>query len=211
MPSLPNVIVPLLSPFASLFDARTWRKVRRLLVGAVLAPGPTHRVRLPAPLAAGPGAGRGGRPGLRRPAPAGSLPAMVPHGRRAPAPGRGPVRPAAPAAAGPEGPPAAQGGAPALAATAPGEPEYGLSGRRSPCAGTTGAARSWRAPRARPSGTAPASPSCPCAGCCCGTRTGSGRPWPCSAPTRSAPRTRSRPGSCAAGRWRPRSRPCAPI
>ena len=27
MPSLPDAIVPLLSPFASLFDARTWRKV----------------------------------------------------------------------------------------------------------------------------------------------------------------------------------------
>ena len=34
-------------------------------------------------------------------------------------------------------------------------------GRRSPCAGTTGTARFWRAPRAPPSGTAPASPSCP--------------------------------------------------
>ena len=37
MPSLPNAIVPLLSPFASLFDARTWRKAR--LIGTVLAPG----------------------------------------------------------------------------------------------------------------------------------------------------------------------------
>jgi len=35
MPSLPDAIVPLLSPFASLFDART----QRLLIGAVLAPG----------------------------------------------------------------------------------------------------------------------------------------------------------------------------
>ena len=39
MPSLPDAIVPLLSPFASRFDARTWRKAQRLLVGAVLAPG----------------------------------------------------------------------------------------------------------------------------------------------------------------------------
>ena len=39
MPSLPDAIVPLLSPFASLFDARTWRKAQQLLMGAVLAPG----------------------------------------------------------------------------------------------------------------------------------------------------------------------------
>ena len=39
MPRLPDAIVPLLSPFASLFDARTWRKARQLLIGAVLAPG----------------------------------------------------------------------------------------------------------------------------------------------------------------------------
>ena len=39
MPSLPDAIVPLLSPFASLFDARTWRKAQRLLMGAVLASG----------------------------------------------------------------------------------------------------------------------------------------------------------------------------
>ena len=39
MPSLPDAIVPLLSPFASLFDARTWRKAQRLLIGAVPAPG----------------------------------------------------------------------------------------------------------------------------------------------------------------------------
>ena len=38
MPSLPDAIVPLLSPFASLFDARTWRKARQLLIGAVPAP-----------------------------------------------------------------------------------------------------------------------------------------------------------------------------
>ena len=40
---------------------------------------------------------------------------------------------------------------------------------RCACAGTTGAVGSWR-----PSGTTPAGPSCPCAGCCCGTWTGSG-------------------------------------
>ena len=39
MPSLPPAIVPLLSPFASLFDARTWRKVQILLMGVILAPG----------------------------------------------------------------------------------------------------------------------------------------------------------------------------
>ena len=39
MPSLPDAMVPLLSPFASLFDARTWRKVQSLLMGVVLAPG----------------------------------------------------------------------------------------------------------------------------------------------------------------------------
>ena len=39
MPSLPDAMVPLLSPFASLFDARTWRKVQILLTGVVLAPG----------------------------------------------------------------------------------------------------------------------------------------------------------------------------
>ena len=38
MPSLPDAMVPLLSPFASLFDARTWRKVQILLTGVVLAP-----------------------------------------------------------------------------------------------------------------------------------------------------------------------------
>ena len=39
MPSLPPAIVPLLSPFASLFDARTWRKVPILLAGVILTPG----------------------------------------------------------------------------------------------------------------------------------------------------------------------------
>ena len=39
MPSLPDPIVSLLSPFASLFDARTWRKVQLLLTGVILAPG----------------------------------------------------------------------------------------------------------------------------------------------------------------------------
>ncbi len=39
MPSLPDAIVPLLSPFASLFDARTWRKAQILLTGVILAPG----------------------------------------------------------------------------------------------------------------------------------------------------------------------------
>ena len=39
MPRLPDAIVPLLSSFASLFDARTWRKVQILLTGVILAPG----------------------------------------------------------------------------------------------------------------------------------------------------------------------------
>ena len=34
-----DAIVALLSPFASLFDARTWRKVQILLTGVILAPG----------------------------------------------------------------------------------------------------------------------------------------------------------------------------
>ncbi len=39
MPSLPDPLVSLLSPFASLFDARTWRTVPILLAGVMLAPG----------------------------------------------------------------------------------------------------------------------------------------------------------------------------
>ena len=39
MPSPPPAIVPLLSPFASLFVACTWRKVQILLTGVILAPG----------------------------------------------------------------------------------------------------------------------------------------------------------------------------
>ena len=39
MSGLPDAIVPLLSSFASLFDARTWRKVQILLTGVILAPG----------------------------------------------------------------------------------------------------------------------------------------------------------------------------
>ena len=54
MPSLPPAIVPLLSPFASLFDARTWRKVQILLTGVI--PRSTHSVH--GPVCAGPsGAG----------------------------------------------------------------------------------------------------------------------------------------------------------
>ncbi len=37
MLTLPDAIVPLLSPFAPMFQARTWAKVQVLLVGAVLA------------------------------------------------------------------------------------------------------------------------------------------------------------------------------
>ncbi|MCE2468158.1 MAG: hypothetical protein J4G06_09080, partial [Caldilineaceae bacterium] len=36
---LPPAIVPLLSPFASLFDARIWRKAQILSTGVILAPG----------------------------------------------------------------------------------------------------------------------------------------------------------------------------
>ncbi|MXZ43170.1 MAG: transposase [Caldilineaceae bacterium SB0666_bin_21] len=36
---MPDAIVPLLSPFESLFDVRTWRKVQILLPGVILAPG----------------------------------------------------------------------------------------------------------------------------------------------------------------------------
>ena len=39
MPSLPEAIVPLLSRFASLFDARTWRQVPILRTGVIRAPG----------------------------------------------------------------------------------------------------------------------------------------------------------------------------
>ncbi len=39
MPSLPDPIISLQSSFASLFDARTWRKVQILLTGVILAPG----------------------------------------------------------------------------------------------------------------------------------------------------------------------------
>ena len=43
----------------------------------------------------------------------------------------------------------------------------------------TGVARVWTMPRARPSGSTPASPSCPCTGCCWGTRPGSAHRPPC--------------------------------
>ena len=39
MPSLPPAMVPLLAPFASLFDVRTWRKAQILLTGVIPAPG----------------------------------------------------------------------------------------------------------------------------------------------------------------------------
>ncbi|MCY4522943.1 MAG: hypothetical protein OXC13_19485 [Caldilineaceae bacterium] len=39
MPSQPDAMVPLLSPFASLLDARTWRKAQILLPGIIPAPG----------------------------------------------------------------------------------------------------------------------------------------------------------------------------
>ena len=39
MLSLPNAIVPILVPFATLFTSPTWRKAQVLLVGAILTPG----------------------------------------------------------------------------------------------------------------------------------------------------------------------------
>ena len=39
MLTLPNAIVPVLNPFATLFRNPTWRKAQILLVGAILAPG----------------------------------------------------------------------------------------------------------------------------------------------------------------------------
>ena len=39
MLTLPDAIVAVLIPFASLFQNRTWRKARVLLVGAILSPG----------------------------------------------------------------------------------------------------------------------------------------------------------------------------
>ena len=38
MLTLPNAIVPVLSPFATLFRNPTWLKAQVLLVGAILAP-----------------------------------------------------------------------------------------------------------------------------------------------------------------------------
>ena len=39
MLTLPDVIVPILSPFATLFTNPTWQKAQLLLVGAILTPG----------------------------------------------------------------------------------------------------------------------------------------------------------------------------
>ena len=39
MLTLPNAIVPVLHPFATLFRSPTWLKAQILLVGAILAPG----------------------------------------------------------------------------------------------------------------------------------------------------------------------------
>ena len=39
MLTLPEAILPVLIPFATLFRSPTWRKAQILLVGAVLAPG----------------------------------------------------------------------------------------------------------------------------------------------------------------------------
>ena len=39
MLTLPNAIVPVLHPFATLFRNPTWLKAQILLVGAILAPG----------------------------------------------------------------------------------------------------------------------------------------------------------------------------
>ena len=39
MLTLPDAMLPVLSPFATLFQTRTWIKAQLLLVGAILAPG----------------------------------------------------------------------------------------------------------------------------------------------------------------------------
>ena len=39
MLTLPDAILPILNPFATLFQSRTWQKAQVLLVGAILAPG----------------------------------------------------------------------------------------------------------------------------------------------------------------------------
>ena len=39
MLTLPDAIAPVLNPFATLFESRTWQKARALLVGTILAPG----------------------------------------------------------------------------------------------------------------------------------------------------------------------------
>ena len=39
MLTLPNAVVPVLHPFATLFTSPTWRKAQLLLVGAILTPG----------------------------------------------------------------------------------------------------------------------------------------------------------------------------
>jgi hypothetical protein len=39
MLTLPAAIIPILTPFATLFQRRTWEKVQVLLMGAILAPG----------------------------------------------------------------------------------------------------------------------------------------------------------------------------
>ena len=43
MLTLPNAIVAVVGPFATLFTNPTWRKAQVLLVGAILTPGPAHR------------------------------------------------------------------------------------------------------------------------------------------------------------------------
>ena len=43
MLTLPDAIVPLLLPFATLFTNPTWRKAQLLLMGRDTDPGPTHR------------------------------------------------------------------------------------------------------------------------------------------------------------------------
>ena len=44
MLTLPDAIVSLLVPFATLFTSPTWRKAQLLLVGAILTPGWTLRI-----------------------------------------------------------------------------------------------------------------------------------------------------------------------
>jgi hypothetical protein len=46
VPSLPAEMIVLLAPFVQLFSERVWFHAQGLVVGAILAPGPTSRHKL---------------------------------------------------------------------------------------------------------------------------------------------------------------------